>query len=183
MSSGEAEGSVDGATDPEAQFCAYVAARGTALLRTAYLLTGEIHLAEDLLQTALTNTYLAWGRIRDKGALDGYVRQIMVNTLTDWWRRRWRRERPTAELPDAVLPDGAAATVERQRLWAQLEALPQRQRAVIVLRYYEDLSEAETARVLDCSVGTVKSQAHRALSTLRARLGDEAASEEMLRDL
>ncbi|HVQ91090.1 MAG TPA: SigE family RNA polymerase sigma factor [Mycobacteriales bacterium] len=167
-----------GDEDRAAQFCAYVSARGTALLRTAYLLTGDTHLAEDLLQAALTKTYLSWGRVRDRSALDGYVRQIMVNTLTSWWRRRWRAERPAAELPDlpaTALADAAGVAVERQRLWAHLQALPQRQRAVVVLRYYEDLTEAETARILDCSVGTVKSQAHRALATLRDRLGAEAA--------
>jgi len=170
---------VDG-DDRDAEFCAYVSARGTALLRTAHLLTGDPHLAEDLLQTALTKTYLAWGRVRDKSALDAYVRQTMVNTQTSWWRRRWHGERPAAELPDRPAVDSIGVAAERQRLWGHLRSLPARQRAVVVLRYYEDLSEAETARVLGCCVGTVKSQANRALASLRTRLGDETALEAAL---
>jgi RNA polymerase sigma-70 factor, ECF subfamily len=170
---------VDG-DDRDAEFCSYVSARGTALLRTAYLLTGDAHMAEDLLQAALTKTYVAWGRVRDKSALDAYVRRTMVNTQTSWWRRRWHGERPAADLPELPAADHTGGAAERQRLWAHLQALPTRQRAVVVLRYYEDMSEAETARVLGCSVGTVKSQASRALATLRTRLGDEAALDAAL---
>jgi RNA polymerase sigma-70 factor (sigma-E family) len=161
------------AKEQDRAFCDFVAARSRALMRTAYLLTGDHHQAEDLLQTSLTKTYLAWGRIRDEGAVEAYVRQTMVTTHTSWWRRRWRGETPTAVLPDGAYDDGLAGSDERARLWAHLRGLPARQRAVVVLRFYEDLSEAEIARLLSCSPGTVKSQAHRALSTLRQRLGEE----------
>ncbi|MGH3715038.1 MAG: SigE family RNA polymerase sigma factor [Micromonosporaceae bacterium] len=162
------------ATDPavDQAFGEFVAGRSAALLNTAYLLVGDWQRAEDLLQTALTKSYLSLPRIRDVGALEGYVRRVMVNTAASWWRRRWRAERPTDVLPETpVHPlDGHA---EREALWRQILTLPVRQRAVLVLRYYEDLSEAETARVLDISIGTVKSTASRALATLRTRLSDD----------
>ena len=149
-------------------FRSYVAARSPALLRTAYALTGNRADAEDLLQTALAKTYLSWDRIRDREAVDGYVRRIMVNTQTSWWRRRRVDERPTDELPDqGAGRDGTADLDLHDALWAALSALPQRQRALVVLRYYEDLSEAETARVMGVSIGTVKSTTSRALSKLR----------------
>jgi RNA polymerase sigma-70 factor (ECF subfamily) len=161
-------------------FTAFVAARSRSLLRTAYLLTGDHGLAEDLLQTALTKTYLAWGRIRDPEAVEAYVRQTMITTLTSWWRRRWRGETPTETLPeptsDATV-DVTEASDERASVFPHLRALPVRQRAVVVLRYYEDMPESEIAQVLGCSPGTVKSQAHRALATLRERMGDEAGRE------
>jgi RNA polymerase sigma-70 factor (ECF subfamily) len=154
------------------EFREFVSVRTPALLRTAYLLTGDWGLAEDLLQTSLVKVYLALHRIRDLGAIEGYVRRVMVNTSTSWWRRRWRREVPTAELPESRV-DPFAGHAEREVLWRQVLSLPARQRAVLVLRYYEDLSEVETARLLEISVGTVKSQASRALATLRARLTDD----------
>jgi len=161
---------VDPARDRE--FREFVAVRAPALLRTAYLLTGDWGHAEDLVQTSLVKTYLALPRIRDLGVIEGYVRRVMINTSTSWWRRRWRGEVPTGELPEPqVNPfDGHA---EREELWRQVLRLPPRQRAVLVLRYYEDLSEAETAHLLGISIGTVKSQASRALATLRARLSDD----------
>lgn len=154
----------------DAEFSEYVAARHTALLRTAYLLTGEHHAAEDLLQTALARTYLSWDRIRDKRALDAYVRRAMVNEHTSWWRRAWRRlEHSTDTLPNRPAEEPTLDATDRDELRELVYGLPPRQRAAIVLRYFEDLSEAETARVMECSVGTVKSQTSRALSTLRAR--------------
>ena len=159
--------------DADDEFCAYVAGRSGALLRTAYLLTGDHQLAEDLVQTALTKTYLAWGRIKDPSAVDAYVRRTMVTTQTSWWRRRWSGERPAAELPDTAYDVDFAAGDEHDRMWAHLQSLPARQRAVVVLRFYEDLTEAQTAAVLGCSTGTVKSQAHRAIATLRRRLEEE----------
>lgn len=162
------------AKDPERdrEFREFVSVRTPALLRTAYLLTGDWGQAEDLLQTGLVKAYLALHRIRDLGAIEGYVRRIMINTSVSWWRRRWRGEYPTAELPETrVNPfDGHA---EREALWQQVLSLPARQRAVLVLRFYEDLSEVETARLLGISVGTVKSQSSRALATLRKRLSDD----------
>lgn len=160
--------------DEDDAFSEFVAARSPALLRTAFLLTGDHQLAEDLVQTALTKTYLAWGRIHDKGAAEAYVRRTMLTTQTSWWRRRWRGETPTGELPDAGYDAPFEHSDERARLWEHLQALPARQRAVVVLRFYEDLSAAEAADLLSCSVGTIKSQTSRALSTLRDRLGDSS---------
>ncbi len=148
-------------------FRSYVATRSPALLRTAYLLTGNRSDAEDLLQTALAKTYLAWGRIRDREAVDGYVRRVMVNTQTSIWRRRRVDERPTDVVPDVPGRDSTADADLHDALWTALAGLPKRQRAALVLRYYEDMSEAETAAVLGVSVGTVKSQASRALAALR----------------
>jgi RNA polymerase sigma-70 factor (sigma-E family) len=158
--------------DRTAEFSAYVAARQHALVRTAFLLTGDHHTAEDLVQAALARTYLAWERIRDKGSLDAYVRRVMVNEHTAWWRRAWRRrERSTDSVPEQQAwspPDMG----ERDEVWTLVCGLPPRQRAAVVLRYYEDLSEAETAQALGCSVGTVKSQTSRAIAALRKRLAD-----------
>ena len=149
-------------------FRSYVIGRSPALLRTAYLLTGSRADAEDLLQTALAKTYLSWDRIREQEALDGYVRRIMVNTQTSWWRRRKVDEHPTDVLPERGGGRDDAADLDlHDALWSALAGLPKRQRAMVVLRYYEDLSEAETARVLGVSVGTVKSTTSRALAKLR----------------
>ena len=164
-------------TERDKAFTAFVAARSRSLLRTAYLLTGDHGLAEDLLQTALTKTYLAWGRIRDRDSLEGYVRQTMITTHTSWWRRRWHGETPTETLPESTYDASTETSDERVRVFPHLKALPARQRAVIVLRYYEDLSESEIARLLGCTPGTVKSQAHRALTTLRQRLAEESERE------
>ena len=147
-------------------FRAYVVARSAPLLRTAYLLTGNRADAEDLLQTALAKTYLAWDRIRDHEAVDGYVRKVMVNTQTSFWRRK-RPEALYDEVPDAPGRDRAADSDLHDALWKALAELPAKQRAAVVLRYYEDLSEAETAAVLGVSLGTVKSSTSRALARLR----------------
>lgn len=153
-------------------FRAYVAARSGPLLRTAYLLTGNRADAEDLLQTALAKTYLAWDRVRDREALDGYVRRTMVNTQTSFWRRRRVAEYPVPELPEHDGGRDATADADlHDAIWTALAGLPRRQRAMVVLRYYEDLSEAETAAVLGISVGTVKSTTSRALTKLREDTG------------
>lgn len=141
----------------------FVAARSSALLRTAYLLTRDHTLAEDLLQTALTKAYLAWSRV--EGNPEPYVRRILVNTYASWWRRRWNGEQPTEALPDHGHHDDRVG--ESGDLWDALGRLPRRMRAVVVLRYFEDLTEAETASLLGVSVGTVKSQASKALAKLR----------------
>ena len=153
------------------EFTAFVAARSRALLGTAYLLTGDRGRAEDLLQTALLKTYLAWPRMREPQAAEAYVRRTMVTTSISWSRRRWRGELPAADLPERLTPDGTSQIDRRAEVWPHLHALPPRQRAVVVLRFYEDLPEARIAELLGCSVGTVKSQTHRALATLRARMG------------
>jgi RNA polymerase sigma-70 factor (sigma-E family) len=147
------------------EFDGFVAGRSAALLRTAYLLTGDHALAEDLLQTALARSWFAWGRIA--GPPEPYVRRVIATTYATWWRRRWRSEYPTGSLPEAPGVDGTAGVDERDALWRALGTLPRRQRAVVVLRYYEDLSEADTAAALGISRGTVKSQASKALAALR----------------
>ncbi len=157
----------------EEEFREFVAARSAALLRTAYLLAGDWATAEDLLQTALTKTYLAWKRLGEIEAVEPYARRVLVNTATSWWRRRWHGERPTEVLPERAAPDQIDEQLERDALWRHVKALPARQRAVLVLRFYEDLTEAQTAALLDISTGTVKSQTSRALNTLRQRLGAE----------
>jgi RNA polymerase sigma-70 factor (sigma-E family) len=164
--------------EAEARFSEFVAARQQALLRTAYLLTSEIHSAEDLVQTALAKAYLAWDRLRDPQAVEAYVRKIMVNEHTSWWRRAWRRnERSTDTLPETpTVRDDPTDFEQHDAMWELVQTLPPKQRAAVVLRYYEDLSEAETARVLGVSVGTVKSQTSRALATLRGRIADERHS-------
>ncbi|WP_233599676.1 SigE family RNA polymerase sigma factor [Micromonospora sp. M71_S20] len=162
--------------DPlEEEFRDFVAARSGALLRTAYLLSGDWATAEDLLQTALTKTYLAWKRLGGIEAIEPYARRVMINTSTSWWRRRWHGERPTEVLPERAGTDEIEQQLDRDLLWRHLSALPSRQRAVLVLRFYEDMSEAQTAALLGISPGTVKSQTSRALGTLRRRMGAEAA--------
>jgi RNA polymerase sigma-70 factor (sigma-E family) len=156
----------------------FVVSRSPRLLRTAFLLTHDWALAEDLLQTALARAWEAWRRI--DGDPEPYVRQIIVNAYASSWRRRWRGELPTADFREAVVElDPSASFDDRDRLWRALGRLPRRQRAVVVLRYFEDLSEAETAEILGCSVGTIKSQTSRALA--RLRLDETLAQEGMLR--
>lgn len=151
----------------EADFVEYVEARQQALVRFAYLLCSNHHTAEDLVQTALAKTFLSWDRLRDRGAIDAYVRRIIVNENTSMWRRAWKRnERSTDQLPDAGTHD--PDTDSRDALWRVVQTLPAKQRAAVVLRYYEDLSEADTAQVLGCSIGNVKSQTSRAIASMRA---------------
>ena len=149
----------------ESEFDAFVVARSPGLLRTAFLLTGERQGAEDLLQTALAKAWFAWARIEWEP--EAYVRRIMATTSASWWRRRWISETPTSDLPETGVPPESELSAERHDLWLALRHLPPRQRAVVVLRYLEDRSEAETAQLLDCSPGTVKSQAAKALAKLR----------------
>jgi len=146
-------------------FDGFVLGRTDRLLRTAYLLTHDHALAEDLLQTALTKVWTAWSRI--DGDPEPYVRKIMVNTYSTWWRRKWTGERPTEVLPETAGTTEIDTHAERRDLWAALGRLPRRQRAAVVLRYYEGLTESETADVLGCTVGTVKSTTSRALGKLR----------------
>ena len=148
-----------------AEFEGFVEARSSRLLRTAYLLTRDWGLAEDLLQTSLAKAWFAWSRIDTNP--EAYVRRTMVTTYTSWWRRKWRAEVPAGELPDSGRPDETAASDDRTALWHSLGRLTPRQRAMLVLRFYEDLSEAQTANLLSCSVGTVKSTTSRALAQLR----------------
>ena len=159
-------------TDEEA-FRRYAAARTPVLLRTAYLLCGDWHHAEDIVSTAVVKLFVAWKAACRADNIDAYVRQIVVRAWLDERRRPWRRERPAAELPDPpAYSDLAGTTTDRVVLWRALNAMPARQRAVLVLRYYEDLSIEQTAQVLRCSAGAVKSMTHRALDTLRGLLPD-----------
>lgn len=148
-------------------FVAFVDARSSALLRTARLLTaGDRHAAEDLVQTALEKAYVAWPRIQRKGAEESYVRSIMTRAAIDRSRRRARRgEVITDEVPE--VPTVGGGPEDRDAVWTLLQALSPQQRAVIVLRYYEDRSETEIAEILGCRPGTVKAHASRALATLR----------------
>lgn len=147
-------------------FARFVRQRSHRLVRTAYLLTRDWAYAEDLLQTALVRAWSAWGRI--EADPEPYVRRVLVNTYLSWWRRRWRHaEQSHAQVPDRPCADAIAEVDERQRVWLAMGRLPPRQRAVLVLRYFEDLSEVQVAELLDISVGTVKSQANRALAKLR----------------
>lgn len=161
----DGKGPVD--ADERARFAEFVHGRGQALQRTAYLLTGDWALAEDLVQTALARAYPRWDRIRHDDP-EAYVRKALVNTWASWWRRRWRGEVPTEELPERhVTHDEYAHADRRDAVRSALERLPKRQRAVMVLRYHEDLTEAQVAELLGISIGTVKSQASKALAKLR----------------
>jgi len=151
--------------DGECRFDDFVATASPRFLALARLLTGDPDRAEDLVQDAFAKAYLRWDRIDDPG---GYVRRCVVNAHTDWWRRRPWREQPTAELPDQAGPrDAFAQWADGADLMAALALLTRRERAVITLRYYEDLSEAQIAAVLGIAPGTVKSAASRALAKLR----------------
>ena len=147
-------------------FDEFVASRGDALWRSAWLLTGDAHLAEDLVQTALGKSFPAFERVSRNGSFEAYVRRVLFTTYVAWWRRRWNGERPTAEVPATAAPEEGSEA--RQDLARALAGLPNGQRAVVVLRYVEDLTEAQTADLLGCSVGTVKSQNARALAALRS---------------
>lgn len=146
-------------------FADYVAHRHARLCRTAYLLTGDWATAEDLVQSALARAWVAWRRI--EGDPDPYVYRILTNTHASWWRRRWRGEIPTQELPEPAEGDGADERDARRALWTAIRGLSERQRAVIVLHYFEELTVQQCAGVLGCSPGTVKTQLGRALRRLR----------------
>jgi RNA polymerase sigma-70 factor (sigma-E family) len=152
-------------------FAEFVAARSPALFRTAYVVTGDHHLAQDVLQEALVKVYVAWPRLRDTTKAEAYVRRTIVTTAISWRRRRSFHEPPVERVPDALNPDETERLATHDVLWENVCRLPPRQRVALVLRYYEDLSEAETAELMRCSVGTVKSQVSVALSKLRERVG------------
>jgi RNA polymerase sigma-70 factor (sigma-E family) len=154
------------------EFAEFAASRHGALYRYAYLLAGERGLAEDLVQEALVKTYLAWRRLRDPGNAEAYTRRVITTTAIAWWRRKaWHAERPNDDMPEQLAPYDD--TTARVWLWQEIRRLPPRQRAALVLRYYEDLTEPQTAEILNCSVGTVKSQVATALKKLRSRLGED----------
>lgn len=153
----------------EAEFRDYVTARSHSLWHTAFLLCGDAHQAEDAVQTALMKLYAVWNRVARSNSRDGYVRRIVVRCVIDEKRRGWRRERPVAELPEVAAPDGSDVG-DREAVLQALARLGPRQRAAVVLRYWEDLSVEQTAHLLDCSPATVRSQTARGLATLRGLL-------------
>jgi RNA polymerase sigma-70 factor (sigma-E family) len=156
------------------RFAGFVREHGERHLRLAVLLTGDWHAAEDLVQASLVKLYRAWPRLETDTDPDAYLRRIIINTHRSWWRARWRREKPIAALPDGASGEDIADTHATGALVRQaLARLPQRQRAVLVLRYFEDLPEAEVASLLGCSPGSVKTHTHRGLRTLRELLGGD----------
>lgn len=167
--------------DPTA-FAEFATSRSGALLRAAYLMVGDQALAQDLLQEALTKTYVAWPRLRDPNAAEAYTRKAITTTAISWFRRKgWHNELASERLPERSSPASDDLVAQRDWLWGALQRLPARQRAAIVLRFYEDLTEAQTAEAMGCAVGTVKSQVSAGLRKLREQLGSEV--ELLPRDL
>lgn len=151
-------------------FASYVAARRPVLLRWAWSVTGDPHTAEDVLQASLVRVLARWDDLRDKCAADAYLRRTIVRQHVSWHRQPWRHgEVSTADVPDRAGTPGPVESSGGGELWTLVCELPAQQRAAVVLRYYEQLSIAETAAVLGCSTGTVKSNTHRALAALRRR--------------
>jgi RNA polymerase sigma-70 factor (sigma-E family) len=148
-----------------------VVSRGTALVRFALVLCGDAHLAEDLVQTVLARAYRRWERILGAEQPEAYLKKMIVNEHLSWRRRRSNRELPVPESPwggEIASADGAAGHADRDAAWALLARLPRRQRVVLVLRFYEDLSDEQISEVLGCSASAVRSNAARALAALRA---------------
>jgi RNA polymerase sigma-70 factor (sigma-E family) len=149
------------------EFDAWATSRYGSLLHAAFLLTGSRDTAQDLVQTSLAKTHLAWRRVHTSP--DAYVRRVMLTTHTDWWRRQPWRERSTATLLDrADTGDGHGQVDDRDALFRALQDLPARMRSIVVLRYYLQLTESECADLLGCSIGTIKSTSSRALDRLRS---------------
>jgi RNA polymerase sigma-70 factor (sigma-E family) len=154
-----------------AAFAEYVEACSATLFRTAFLMVGDHQLAQDLVQEALVKTLMAWPRLNDRENLHAYTRRIIVTTSISWRRRRSFHERPVQVLPERPGPDFAESMVTHDVVVAALRTVPPRQRAAIVLRYYQDLTETQTAEAMGCSVGAVKSQVAAGLRRLRESLG------------
>ncbi|WP_369220712.1 SigE family RNA polymerase sigma factor [Streptomyces sp. R39] len=152
------------------EFEEYVSARHGALLRTARRLVHDPLDAQDLLQVALIRTYLHWDRIADKQLADAYLRRVMINARTEWWRARKLQEVPTEQLPDASVDDSTEQHADRALLMDIMKTLTPNQRRVVVLRHWEQMSTEETAAALGMAAGTVKSTLHRALDRLRQEL-------------
>ncbi|WUM90510.1 SigE family RNA polymerase sigma factor [Streptomyces sp. NBC_00322] len=156
--------------DKVLEFEEYVRTRQDALLRSARRLVADPLDAQDLLQTALVRTYGRWDAITDKRLTDAYLRRVMINTRTEWWRARKLEEIPTEQLPDTSVEDFTGQHADRAQLMDALKVLPPRQRSVVLLRHWEQISTQETAAALGMSTGTVKSTLHRALTRLRQEL-------------
>ncbi len=163
-----------GMQSADVDFETWVAARGDALLRFAYVLTGDATLGEDAVQDALTTACAKWSRIRRADDPDAYVRRMIVNAHVSWWRRFRRRESPVADpaLSTQVTSDGVGERAEADAVWALCATLPPQQRAAVVLRYYEGLSYAEIGEVLGCAEATARSKVFRALGSLKTALTD-----------
>lgn len=157
-----------------ASFEGYVAARWSRLVRSAVMMGSDLHAAEDAVQSTFARCYYAWGKVQCADDPDAYVHRILINTLKDTHRRSSARERPTLQMPERGVPDATVQVGESQALLDALRALPEGQRQVVVLRYYADFSEAQTAQTLGIPVGTVKSRCARALASLAvdSRLSD-----------
>jgi RNA polymerase sigma-70 factor (sigma-E family) len=164
----------NGSIDTDGEFSDYVASRADRVRFTAYLLCGDWHEAEDLAQTAFVKLYLAWNRIDRAESIDAYMRTIVTRSYLNERRRLWRKLERLTSAPPEPLSEPPAGPEQRMVVWSALSKVPRRQRAALVLRYWEDLSVAETAEVLGCSVGNVKSQCSRGLQTLRQLLEGEA---------
>ena len=154
--------------EAEDAFRALVVSRGDALARTAYLLTGDWSRGEDLVQSALAITWSHWRTLRAPEAAEAYTRRCMARLASAWWRRKWRAEVPTETLPERIGPSPYDAVDVADSVTRALATLTPRQRAMVVMRYFDDLSEAETAAAFGCAVGTVKSTTSAALARLRA---------------
>ncbi|MEY7974232.1 SigE family RNA polymerase sigma factor [Saccharomonospora xinjiangensis] len=162
------------------EFAEYFAAKRDSVRRTAYLLCGDWHRADDLAQTAFVSLHRKWRKIRDRRAVDAYLRRTLARAAIDESRRPWRREEHTDEVPQPRVADDGDALAERVSaradLLAGLARVPSKQRAVLVLRYFEGLDVASVARALGCSEGNVKSQTARGLAKLRTALGEEVGT-------
>lgn len=159
----------------ERDFRDFVVSRSPSLVHTAYLLTGDHHIAHDLVQTALSRTWPHWERV-SAGHPDAYVRQVMVRLQASWWRRKWRGEVPTEHLPEAAAFEDPSV-VEREVLARALANLATRQRQAVVLRYVEDLPVEQVAALMGCSTGTIKSHCARGLARLREVLEPQRAED------
>ena len=158
--------------DRDAEFSAFVLMHGVSLQRFAFLVCGNRNSAEDLVQTGLLQLLGSWSRVRDPDARNAYVRRTIINHQRSLWRRRASTDVLTDTVPESAVLDPYTASDRRQDLNEVLQRLPVRQRAVVILRFYEDMSEAQVAELLGCSIGTVKSQTSRALAKLRTHLDD-----------
>jgi RNA polymerase sigma-70 factor (sigma-E family) len=163
------------AEDRDDRFAEFVRAHSASLFRTAYLMTGDYQRAEDLLQTTLVRVYQRWSRVEKMDWPVGYARKVLASQVASWWRRRSSQESPMVLSDRPARGDLVEEVAEHERVWRAVWSLPARQRAVMVLRYYEDLSEAEIAETLSMAPGTVKSHAHSATRRLAELLGEPVA--------
>lgn len=160
--------------DDRAAFVEFASARSAAMHRYAYLLVGDHQLAEDLLQESLTKTYVALPRLRDPHRIEAYTRKTITRTAISWWRRKgWAAEKPRDDVPETSSDGHGDHVVDRTWMWRELQDLPPKQRAAIVLRFYEDCTFADIADLLHCAEGTAKSQVSRGLARLREQLGSD----------